>query len=624
VTPKSDRHQDQKAAQLSELTIEYLWEALKLPDKMREVARILMYCGTCWMEVFYDETRSRRMQIPATEEVQATAQTPGAPGMPPIPLPLPARTVPVMEGGAPVYKDEIQWGEIVANIVSPFELHFPTTHRWDSDELGWIVKEWFMPLEVFREKFKQNKTKKGLTKANGWFLDRLEKIKGENVRNIPLWWWERLAHLIEGAGPTLNIGTPDQWEDHAVVKVFDRKPNERWPRGRTVIVAGDQVIYDSPKKIGARAYDPRWPERWHPYIYFRWEGMIGNIYGRSLLTKLLPKIKRINQIDTSMIMWRRTVPLAGWIIPKGTHVVEDFWQGGSGRIFEFDPKLTGGAMPQPIYPPPFPSTFFEERNMNVAEMESIAGTEEILRGQRPVGVNSAMMVDILRKQALASRSAILSKWDESVEEMGSALLQETIRHVNDDPTWLERIKILAREKHSRLSISTFSGTNLSDNVQVRVDTASMALVSKEAREAKALEFLQFAPGLMGLPLTLRQSIVEELGFSKGLTPQGPDVERAKRLIAFLMQKEFDKLTPLPDDDPYVFHELLVNELKADTVYDMDGEQFQALIMLIKQYRQAIQIQEEQALQMQMLMASIQNATQLEGAMAVQNFNQPQE
>jgi predicted polyphosphate/ATP-dependent NAD kinase len=91
-----------------------------------------------------------------------------------------------------------------------------------------------------------------------------------------------------------------------------------------------------------------------------------------------------------------------------------------------------------------------------------------------------------------------------------------------------------------------------------------------------------------------------------------------------MQKEFDKLTPLPDGDPYVFHELLVNELKADTVYDMDGEQFQALIMLIKQYRQMIQIQEEQALQMQMLMASIQNATQLEGAMAVQNFNQPQE
>ncbi|KKK58390.1 hypothetical protein LCGC14_3044920, partial [marine sediment metagenome] len=355
----------------------------------------------------------------------------------------------------------------------------------DDEDMGWIMREWYTSLDILLDRYKPRKGLK-LLKSEGWYLDRLPIAGTSNVKNLPIWWWERLADIVEGPGPSLYVGTPETWEGFTTVRIFDRKPNPLWPRGRTIMTVGDQVIYDSPKKRGARAYDPRWPTRWHPYIRFRWEAMAGSMYGRSLVSKLLPKLKRVNAIDTTMIMWRRTVPMSAWVIPKGAQPIEDQWLGRPGQIWEYDPRRTAGAAPEPIYPPPYPAAAESERQQQIAEMEAISGTEEVLRGQRPTGVNSAAMIDILRKQALASRSSILQSWDESLQKEGSIILQEVIKHIRNDQRYAERLRILARDKVSSLAIKSFSGSDLSDNVLVKIDTASMALSSKEARQAKAI------------------------------------------------------------------------------------------------------------------------------------------
>jgi hypothetical protein len=596
VTAKSDRSEDQAAAELAELTLEYLWEKLRQPEKKRDIARLLLLTGVCWNEVCWDPTQPRLMAVPATEQEQQMVSPEGAP---PIQIPLEREVTKFGPGGVPVYEPKIVYGDIVSNVISAFNMHLPTSHDWNDDRMGWIMKENYTSIEMFQDRYGHSELAKELTRDKGWFLERLEDIGTYNIQNLPLWWWERLSDLVEGPGPSLYVGTPEAWDNHTVVRVLDRKPSPRWPKGRTVIVAGNQVIYDSPKEIGARAYDPRWPDRWHPYIRYRWEPMPGSIYGRSLVSKLLPKLKRVNAIDTSMIMWRRTVPISAWVVPKGAHPVDDVWSGRPGLIWEWDPRRSANARPEPVFPPPFPEAALREREQQLAEMEAIAGTEEILRGQRPTGVTSAAMIELLRRQALASRSAILQSWDESLQEDGVAQLQEVMKHVDDDPIYAERLRILAREKHSRLTINSFKGTDISDNVVLRVDTASMALTSKEAREAKALEVMQYAPGLMALPLQLRQALVEELGFKKSLTPQGPDVERAKRMLTWIRTGQLDRLIPYPEDDPYIFLEIFTEEMKSDSFDDLGDEQKLALLKLVEIYKQAVQKLEEARIQMMM-------------------------
>lgn len=603
VTPKSDRDEDIQAANLSELTLEYMWEMLDMPEKHREIARLLMYCGTCWMEVAYDPTQPRYMTVPDTKKESGIAADISGGMVSPRRI---EREVQLTdEQGRPKFKDQIDYGDVTANIVSPFELHMPSVHWWHDQDfgMGWIMREFYAPIETVRDKYlSPPRNKAGLTKANGWHLENIKSIKPENPYSLPLWWWERISELVEGPGPNLYVGSPDYWEGYCIVRVFDRKPNPKWPRGRTIISVGDAILYDSPKEVGARAFDVRWPKRWHPYTRFRWEAQPGSPYGRSLVSKLLPPLKRINAIDTALIMWRRTVPIATWIVPKGAAPVEDQWSGKPGGVWQYDPRRTANAKPEPVYPPPFPQAALEERAILLNQMESIAGTESILHGERPTGVNSAMMLDVLRKQALMSRSPILQAWDESLQDEGGALLMEVIKHIRNDPRYAERLRVLAREKTNRMTIQTFSGTDLSDNVQVRVDTASLALVSKEAREAKVLEFLQYAPALMSIPdVGLRQAIVEELGFAKALTPQGPQIDRVKKMISLIKQGKFEMVIPFVEDDPYIFHQLLVQEKQSEAFWDLEEQQQMLLLKLIKMYDDQIKAREAQALAMQQQM-----------------------
>lgn len=600
VTPKGGRAEDKDRAQLSEWTLEYLWEALDMPELHREIARLILHCGICWMEICHDPAQPRRISTPETTTADKTAVT--MPDGSIVQAPVPRQVTVRNETGEIQFTEEIKYGEVTAKVISPFEMHLPVAHWWDGDDMEWVMREYYTPIQSLLDKYggEGKKRNAGLTKRNGWHIDRLDDVGTTNVRNLPIWWWERLSDLVEGPGPSIYVGTPEQWEGYTTVRIFDRKPSPTWPRGRTIIVAGEQVIYDSPKEIGARAYDPRWPDRWHPYIRFRWEPMMGSVYGRSLVSKLLPKLKRVNAIDTTLIMWRRTVPIAAWISPKGAHPVEDIWYGMPGGVYEYDPRLTAGKAPEPVYPPDYPRTALEERQTQIAEMEAIAGTEEILRGQRPAGVTSAMMLDVLRKQALASRSSILQSWDESLQKEGSILLQEVIKNVRNDPRYVENLKIIAREQKSSRTIEQFAGTDLSDNVQVRVDTASLALVSKEAREQKMIEVLQYLPNLMTVPVELRSAIFDELGLKDKVQPQGADVERAKRMLSWIRQGDFDRIIPFPEDDPYVFHNLFVEEYKSEGFWNMDSQQQQLLLKLIEAYKQQIEQRERQQLLMMQL------------------------
>jgi hypothetical protein len=234
-------------------------------------------------------------------------------------------------------------------------------------------------------------------------------------------------------------------------------------------------------------------------------------------------------------------------------------------------------------------------------MESIAGTEDVLRGERPTGVNSAAMLDTLRKNALASRSPIIQAWDESLQRTGTALIQEVVKHIGKDARYKQRLNILAREKASSFTIDEFAATALSDNVQVRIDTMSLAMVSKEAKQTRAIEVMQYAQGLMMLPAPLRAKIIDDLGWPDVLSPQGADINRARALIQYVKSRRFDLAVPMPEDDPYVIHEMLVAEMKNENFIDLENDVQRKFFELIEIYRDQIEKIETAKLQFQQMM-----------------------
>lgn len=601
ITAKSDSLEDRHEATLSELTMEYLWEELDLPEKHREIARLVLYTGIAFLEVFYDPLEVRHMLVP---DQVTEPNTPVGPG---VTAPVPRRVVRIdPRTGAPGWSQGETYGDIVANVVSGFELYIPNDHDWKRGDVdtGWIMKEYYMPIEALKSRMLHNGVSSVVTKRNGYFRENIEKVASSNVQNYPLWWWERMSDIVEGPHNIPYMGAPDAYDDFTVVRVFDRKPNPDWPRGRTVITAGDLVIYDSPKAKGARAYDPRWPHRWHPYIRYRGEGMVGSIYGRALVTKLLPFLKRVNSIDATAIMYRRCVPIAQWIMPTGSGPVEGLHSGEPGQIIKYDPARTGKNEPKPVYPQPYPAQLLQEREMMIQQMENVAGTELVLKGERPTGVTSAAMLGLMRNQALASRSPTLQAWDESLQMCGSALLQETKKNIGEDETYRRRIMILARDKASQFSIDNFAGSMIADNVNVKIDTMSQALLSREAKQQRAIEVFQYAPGLVQLPAPVQAKLMEDLGWPDLFIPKGEDVARARMLIQFCKSKRFDLAIPIPEDDPYTIHEMMVAEIKSEAALNYESDVLMVMYQLIGHYRDTIQRIEQAKMQMQMQMAQM--------------------
>ncbi len=172
VLSKSDRSEDQSAAELSELTLEYLWEALDMPHIHRQLARILLVCGVAWLEVAYDPSRPRRIPVPETELQKSVVSPVGLPGAPPVPLPIP-QNVPKIDPltGKPIFTEQVEYGDITSRIVSPFEMYLPPVHSWNGNDLGWVMREYYVSKSSLIDQY----TAKGLslTKKDGWHLENL-------------------------------------------------------------------------------------------------------------------------------------------------------------------------------------------------------------------------------------------------------------------------------------------------------------------------------------------------------------------------------------------------------------------------------------------------------------------
>jgi hypothetical protein len=142
-------------------------------------------------------------------------------------------------------------------------------------------------------------------------------------------------------------------------------------------------------------------------------------------------------------------------------------------------------------------------------------------------------------------------------------------------------------------------------VQVHIDTASMALSSKEARQAKAIEMIQYAAGLENMDPALRSKILTEMGYEDTMIPQGVDVERGKRIMAWIRQSAFERIIPIPEDDPFILYQMFVDEMKSDGFHNLEEEQQLMLLTLIDLYKRQIEMRQEQAMRQQMEMMEMQ-------------------
>ena len=283
------------------------------------------------------------------------------------------------------------FGKGKTTALSPFEYAIPpNVTRFD--ELPYIIRlRW-------RDKHWFEANRPDLVSKIVWEkspADRSLQIFKSLALSNDLGTGSNFAYLGSGGGHTVEGVTEyELW----------LRPTPEFPGGLVMRVVGDKspILLTQPEEglPGPFPYKDIDGNPIFPFVHAQYEHLGGRLYGRSALSPLIQKQDQLNQLDSliQLIVQRMANPI--WVVPEGAGI--DHFTGEPGLILKWNPLAAGGnAKPERIPGMEVPSSLYQLRQQILVDIEELAGTFDIIKGQKPTGVEafSALQLLVERSQS---------------------------------------------------------------------------------------------------------------------------------------------------------------------------------------------------------------------------------
>ncbi len=286
--------------------------------------------------------------------------------------------------------EQISFGRGKTNSLSPFEYAVASNiTRWD--DLAYIIRLRWRDKPYYEAN-------------NPELVGRITFQKSPTDRSLQIFKSLALTNDI-GTGSTFAyLGAAGS---HTVEGVTEYelwlKPTPTYPDGLVMRVIGDQspVLLVQPNQgiPGPFPYKDIEGNPLFPFVHAQYEQMGGRLYGRSALSPLIQKQDQLNQLDSLIQLIVQRVANPVWLIPEDAGV--DQFVGEPGWIMKYRNPAIGGTAPERIPGEDVPATLFQLRQQLLDDIEQLSGTFDILKGQKPSGIEafSALQLLVERSQS---------------------------------------------------------------------------------------------------------------------------------------------------------------------------------------------------------------------------------
>lgn len=294
------------------------------------------------------------------------------------------------ETGAPV-TTQIPNGKGVTVALSPFELAFPNTYARFSDvpyviRLRWRTKDYY----------ENHPTLKAQTKDVKWSKAPSEQAL-QIFRSLPYASDMGVAPFLSG-GSGGGGGNSGEEEGAAEYELWYR-PCDKYPQGMVLRVLGDAQpivlhLEEDEAIPGPLPYQDAKGDPIFTFAHAPFEQRGGRVYGASPLDGVIQKQNQLNQLDSFilMIINRMSNPL--WLIPKGAEIEK--FTGQPGLVVKWNPLTVGGnAKPERIDGLGPNASLFTIREQFLSDIEVGLGTNDVLKGAKPAGVEAFSALQLL-------------------------------------------------------------------------------------------------------------------------------------------------------------------------------------------------------------------------------------
>ena len=314
-------------------------------------------------------------------------------------------------------KPQGQWlahGKGKTAALSPFEYAFPLSMtRWDElpyiYRLRWREKAWYeanQPELVARIQWEKSSSDRSL----------------QLYRSLAL---SNSANTFQGtATPT---GSSNQSEGVTEYELW-LKPTPEFPQGLVARIVGgsNPIVIDLPAESipGPFPYTDIEGKPLFPFFFAQYEHVGGRLYGASAISPLISKQDQINQLDSLSLLCIQRMANPVWVIPENAGI--EHFSGEPGLIMKWNPLAAGGtsAKPDKIEGSEVPSSIPMWREINLKDIEDLAGTHDVMKGGQPTGVDSFAGLNLLVEQGqnrftsvFQSRGELYRRWYSFALEM---------------------------------------------------------------------------------------------------------------------------------------------------------------------------------------------------------------
>lgn len=550
VVANSDKAVDINRAKLSDALLDSKYEIDDEVANLQLAVKIAIICGTVYrkdywnteglQEIIYKEEPKREKKGKSKEQVEETDYNKEA---------------------QDVNEDKteditsVPLGDTAVSVVTPFQLipDFQNAIK-DLDDGMYVLETSVHSISDIKEKYNK--------KTNGYTGDAKDLTAEEDL-NLRMDYFERLKG---SSGNNTQQSEKPELKDHAVVIEAYIKPNKKHKKGLMIVTAGNKVLYinESPYTFGDAV-------NWHPYSMFRYDLHPFRHHGISMVGQIIEQQKRLNSIDSLKILNRMTMATPQWLIPQGTLLKEQVITGAPGQNIQYKPNL--GVAPQKVPGVPLDSSVYQEREKQVQEMYMISGVNEVLTGNQPSGVSTATALQILLEQTnnkFAPILVALSKFLESAYGKKINLIRRKYKEPRED--LINRVKALNKENREVEIDDLFTGEQLGDNLDVRIEAESMlprsSVVEQHNLNSLAGQgiFGDLTP--MGNPEGNKE-FLRKFNAPNIPTPMKADMERAEWENDLLRQKK--EVEVFPTDNAMIHFSTVKKEINRPEFYNSNKE-----------------------------------------------------
>lgn len=152
-----------------------------------------------------------------------------------------------------------------------------------------------------------------------------------------------------------------------------------------------------------------------------------------------------------------------------------------GQVIEVTP---GFDYPQQSQMAPLPNYVLQEIDRILMDWNDISGQHEVTHGQVPPGVTAATAISYLQERDEAKMSVTFDSLEESIEKIA----QMSLSYVKEYWSTEHLVKISGPD--GSFDVMAFKGSDLRNNLDIRVEAGSALPVSKAAKQALIMDLMK--------------------------------------------------------------------------------------------------------------------------------------